>query len=99
MITNDHSWSLGPCPNKSLVIESSARPHQPSGHLRPKSTGSVCLRPPSRCIPKFAQGFCIPPLLEPLTLNLQPSTAGSPARANTNQHKSAPTHTHTFLQL
>ena len=33
MITNNHSRSLGPRPNKSLVFESPVRPQMPSGHL------------------------------------------------------------------
>src|SRR5688500_10214769 len=37
MITNNHSWSLGTCPNKSLVLESPVRPHQPGGHLTPEN--------------------------------------------------------------
>ena len=42
MITNNHSWSLGLCPNKSLDLESPVRPLQPNDHCPSRSSEAFC---------------------------------------------------------
>ena len=80
MITNNHSWSLGLCPNKSLeAFESPVRPRQ-GDHLTPENDRLVVSSRSADSPVRSGVSTCSD-TLQPLTLKLQPLTV--------NQHKSA----------